>query len=160
MAEADLQERRAPYLALTTLHGALLAGFVAWRKRYRDGLPEHIGVGDLALISLATQRTSRTISKDKVTEPFRAPFVVPEGTEGAAPGEINETPRSDSGVRHVIGELLLCPFCISQWIAAGFVAGLVAAPRVTRFFATVMATVGLADFLQIGYRIAADKMDS
>jgi uncharacterized protein DUF1360 len=160
MADPNLSERRAPYAALSVIHAGLLAGFLAWRKRSGAGLPERIGAGDLALISLATQRTSRTISKDKVTEPFRAPFTVPEGTEGAAPGEIEESPRTDGGVRHAIGELLLCPFCISQWIAAAFVSGLVAAPRVTRFFATIMATVGLADFLQIGYRVAADKMDS
>ncbi len=87
---------------------------MTWQKRRGDDLPELIGAGDLALISLATQRTSRTISKDKVTEPFRAPFVVPEGTGDGAPGEI----------------------------------------------ASLMAVVGLADFLQIAYRAASDMMES
>jgi|1186.fasta_scaffold131729_2 hypothetical protein len=160
MADPSLDERRTPYAALTLIHGGLLAGFVFWLKRRGRDLPEHIGAGDLALISLATQRTSRTISKDKVTEPFRAPFVVPESAEDAAPGEIEESPRDDSRIRHVIGELLLCPFCISQWIAAGFVCGLVVAPRTTRFVAAIMASVGLADFLQFAYRAAADRMDS
>jgi hypothetical protein len=160
MPERKLADRRLPYAALTTLHGALLSGFLLWRKRRGEGLPERIGAGDILLLSLATQRTSRTISKDKVTEAFRAPFTVSDESEDAAPGEIEESPREDGAVRNVIGELLLCPFCISQWVAAGFVAGLVSAPRVTRFFAAVMATVGLADFLQFAYRAAADRMDA
>jgi uncharacterized protein DUF1360 len=160
VAKEDMTERSAPYAALTLIHGGALAGFLLWWKARGEELPEHIGAGDLALLSIATQRTSRTISKDKVTHPFRAPFVVPKDAEGAAPGEVEESPRSDSGVRHAVGELLLCPFCISQWVAAGFLIGLVIAPRVTRFFAAVMATVGVADFLQVGYRAAIDKMES
>jgi hypothetical protein len=160
MAQPDMQPRSAPYAALTVVHGAALAGFLLWWRAQGEELPERFSGGDIALLSIATQRTSRTISKDKVTHPFRAPFVEPETEEGAAPGEIEETPRKGNGVRHAIGELLLCPFCIAQWVAAGFLVGFVVAPRVTRFVAAVMATVGIADFLQAGYRAAVQRMDS
>jgi hypothetical protein len=58
----------------------------------------------------------------------------------------------------VLGELVLCPFCLAQWVAAGFVTGLVAAPRATRFIVSLMAAVGLADFLQVGYKAAEERM--
>src|SRR5205809_801422 len=102
-------QKRGPYAALTLTHALLLGGFLLLRRRQGKELPERIGVQDIAIIGLATQRTSRTISKDKVTEPFRAPFTEPQGSADAPPGETEESPRRESGVRYAIGELLLCP---------------------------------------------------
>jgi hypothetical protein len=150
--------RQGAYAALTVLHGAALGAFIAWRKRSGRDLPERIGLADVALVGLATQRTSRAIAKDKVTAPFRAPVTAHESEDEAGPGEVDETPRG-GGLRYVVGELILCPFCLAQWVAAGFFAGLVAAPRVTRFFASLMASVGLADFLQTGFRAAEERIE-
>jgi hypothetical protein len=50
-----------------------------------------------------------------------------------------------------VGELLTCPFCLSQWTATTFVAGLVVAPRFTRAAMSVLAMVGASDFLQLFY---------
>jgi Protein of unknown function (DUF1360) len=58
------------------------------------------------------------------------------------------------GMRRVIGELLVCPFCISQWIATAFAVGLVFAPRATRWIAGVFGAVGASDYLQFGYKLA------
>ena len=150
--------RQLAYAGLTAFHAAALAGFIAWRKRSGRDLPERIGLADVALLGLATQRTSRAIAKDKVTAPLRMPLTSHEGSDDAAPGEVEESPKKGGGFRHVLGELVLCPFCLSQWVGAGFVAGLVAAPRVTRFVVSLMAAVGLADFLQVGYKAAEERM--
>ena len=149
--------RQLAYAGLTAFHGAALAGFIAWRKRSGKGLPERIGLADVLLLGLATQRTSRALAKDKVTAPLRMPLTEHQGSDDAAPGEVEESPRG-GGFRHAFGELIICPFCLSQWVAAGFVSGLVAAPRVTRFIVSLMAAVGLADFLQVAYKAAEERM--
>jgi hypothetical protein len=154
-AASDPTEPRArlgPYGLLTGVYAAALGAFL-WR--FRDRLPEAISAGDLALLGVASHKTSRTISKDKVTAPFRAPFTEHEGEGG--PGELEESPRG-TGVRHTVGELVACPFCLDQWVATGYVAGLVVAPRATRLVAAVMATVAISDFLQIGYKVSEEQL--
>jgi len=79
---------------------------------------------------------------------IRAPFTTFEGSAGD--GEINEKPRG-TGLQHALGELLTCPFCLGQWVAAFFAYGLVFAPRVTRLVESVFAAVTMADFLQFAY---------
>jgi Protein of unknown function (DUF1360) len=149
---AEPRERLSPYLFLTGAYAAALGGFL-WR--FRNRLPEEFSPRDLALIGVASHKTSRALAKDKVTTPLRAPFTEHEGRAG--PGELEESPRG-TGMRHTVGELLVCPFCLDQWVATGYVAGLVLAPRATRFVASVMATVAISDFLQIGYKAAEHQL--
>jgi hypothetical protein len=144
--------RLVPYGVLTGAYATAVGAFLWW---FRDRLPETISAGDLALLGVASHKTSRSISKDKVTAPLRAPFTEHEGDAG--PGELEESP-SGTGMRHTVGELLTCPFCLDQWVATGYVAGLVVAPRATRFVASVMATVAISDFLQIGYKVSEDQL--
>jgi hypothetical protein len=59
-------------------------------------------------------------------------------------------------MRLAIGELALCPYCLSQWVAAAFACGLVGAPRTTRFVASIYAAETVSDFLQQAY-IAVEK---
>ncbi|HEX3707622.1 MAG TPA: DUF1360 domain-containing protein [Mycobacteriales bacterium] len=122
-----------------------------WRLKSKGKLPKRFAPGDLALVALATHKLSRTVSKDSVTSPFRAPFAHFEGA--GAPGEVKEDVVGE-GSRHAIGELLTCPFCMDQWIASAFVTGLAAAPRLTRFAASVLAVRAGADMLQFGYAAA------
>ena len=70
--------------------------------------------------------------------------------EPAGAGEVNEEVRG-SGVRHAIGELIACPFCLGQWIGTAFVGGFVFAPRATRLAASVFSVVAVSDALQFGY---------
>jgi hypothetical protein len=142
--------RRAPE------YGGLLAAFatifsvgvVAARRRGR--MPEHVRADDIALGGIATFKVARLLSKDRVTSPVRAPFTRGEGEE--------ERPRG-RGVRYVIGELFLCPFCLAQWIGAAYAMGLVFAPRVTRLIAAMMSVVALSDFLQLVYKAAETRRD-
>src|SRR3954447_22426822 len=129
------------------LCGGLLIGL-------RSRLPERFTAGDLALLTVGTHKLSRLIAKDKVTSPLRAPFVRYE--EDAGPSEVSESPRG-SGMRKAVGELISCPFCIAQWVAAAGLVGLAFAPRLTRFVASVFAIVAGSDFLQIAYKAVQDK---
>jgi len=146
------RERLAPYMVLAGAYAAALGAFL-WR--FRSRLPEEISPRDLALIGVASHKTSRAIAKDKVTAPLRAPFTEHEGEAG--PGELEESPRG-TGLQHTVGELVVCPFCLDQWVATAYTAGLVVAPRATRFVASVMATVAISDFLQIGYKVSEKQL--
>ena len=74
---------------------------------------------------MATHKASRLIAKDRVTAPLRAPFT--EFDQEGGPGEVEESPRG-AGMRRAIGELLVCPFCLAQWIATAALAGLAVVP--------------------------------
>jgi hypothetical protein len=134
------------YLKTMSVYAGLVGSLSAavWRT---GRLPERVSAGDLALVALATHKTSRLLSKDPVTSPLRAPFTRFRGRSGEA--ELAEEPRD--GDRHVIGELVSCPFCVDQWVATGYVFGLALAPRATRFLAGVFAVRAGADALQFGY---------
>jgi hypothetical protein len=144
----------AAYAGLTAAFGATLGGaLVALRAAGRE-LPESLSAGDLALAGVATHKVSRLLAKDKVTSFIRAPFT--RYQEPAGHGELEEAPRG-SGARYAIGELLVCPYCLAQWVAAGFAVGLVAAPRTTRLVAGIYAAETLSDFLQLAYKAAEDR---
>jgi hypothetical protein len=129
------------------------AGAAAVRASGRE-LPERVGLGDVALLAVSTHKLSRLLAKDPVTSPLRAPFTRFEGTTG--PAELKEEVRDD-GVRKAVGELVTCPFCISQWIATGLAFGLVVAPRATRLVASVFAALAGSDLLQFAYAIVEQR---
>src|SRR5215211_6635275 len=128
--------------------GLVSAGAAAVRASGRE-LPERIPVGDVALLTVATFRLSRRIAKDPVTSPLRAPFTTFEGPSGHA--EVAEEVREHGGVKHAVGELLTCPFCLAQWVATGLVLGYATAPKVTRLAALTMTLVASSDVLQFVY---------
>jgi hypothetical protein len=144
------------YAVLMGVYGGLVvAGALALRRRNRP-LPEVRAV-DIALVGVATHKLARRMSKDSVTSPLRAPFTRYEGVAG--PAELQEGVRG-SGIRKAVGELISCPFCLSQWVATGFVFGLLAAPRATRWTASVFASLALADFLQFAYGWAEQQAEA
>jgi len=147
----DEERPLAGYAGLVGLFNAIgLASIVALR-RDSGTLPERIPLGDLALLSTATFKLSRLLGKDKVTSFLRAPFT--EFQEGAGHGEVEEQPRG-RGLRLAVGELLVCPYCLDQWVATGFVLGFLASPKATRLAAGALSIVALADALQIAYKAA------
>jgi hypothetical protein len=144
------------YLLLMAAYGATALGLSGLVRASGRGLPERIGVADLALIGVATHNCARLLAKDPVTSPLRAPFTTFKGTSG--PAELQEEPRG-SGLRKAVGELIVCPFCVGQWVATGFVFGLALRPRATRLVASLFAALTVADFLQFAYA-AAEKTES
>ena len=134
-------------------NGAFAAGLIAARRA--DRLPERYGAGNVALLVGATAKLSRLIAKDRVTSVVRAPFTEYEDDTGY--GEVEESARG-TGARRAIGELLICQYCVSQWIAAGFVIGHALAPRETRLVAGTFAVFGLADVMNLAYSAAQDRV--
>jgi hypothetical protein len=142
------------YALLTGTFAALAGAFGVWLRRSGRELPERVALGDLALVTLATHKLSRLIAKDRVTSAVRAPFTRYEAN-GGGPAEVEERPRG-RGLRRAVGELLVCPYCLGLWIAAAFAAGLVVAPRATRWSASVFATLFGSDALQIAFKRLED----
>jgi hypothetical protein len=136
--------------------GLVSAGAAAVRASGRE-LPERIPPGDAALLAVATFRLARRIAKDPVTSPLRAPFTTFQGPSGHA--EVAEEVREHGGVKHAVGELLTCPFCLGLWVAAGFAYGLVLAPRVTRLVASIFAILTISDLLQFQYEASRKRAE-
>ena len=152
-AESD-ERPLGSYGAVMSVYGALFAAFALFLRRTGRQPPERLNVQDMALVALATNKVSRLVSRDKVTSPLRAPFTEIEEEPGSGQGE--EKPAG-AGPRRAVGELLICPFCIAQWVATAFVFGLVLAPRATRVIASTFAALTGADFLQMAYALAEKK---
>ncbi|HEX2235150.1 MAG TPA: DUF1360 domain-containing protein [Actinomycetota bacterium] len=145
----------ATYAGISSVFAAALgAALLAAARAGR--LPERVGAGDIVLVGVATQKLSRLATKGKVTSWIRAPFT--EYEEPGAPAEVNERPRG-TGVQAAVGELLACPFCLAQWLTAGFTCGLMFAPRLTRSVASIYVAQTISDFLQFGYS-AAESAES
>jgi hypothetical protein len=134
--------------AMSTYAGLVAAAGAAVRASGRP-LPDRIPVGDAVLLTVATFRLARRIAKDPVTSPLRAPFTTFQGASGHA--ELAEEVREHGGIKHAVGELLTCPFCLAQWVGTGFVLGYATAPRATRLAALTMTTVAGSDVLQFVY---------
>ena len=141
-------DRIAGYLTVMSVFGSALAGTVLVGRLRGERLPSSYALADLALGALATHKFARLITKDGVTTPLRAPFTEFEENTGSA--EVAESPRPEP-VRHVVGELITCPFCVAPWIASGYVALLALAPPVARAWAAVFSIVAGSDFLQHAY---------
>lgn len=131
----------------------LTLGFVVRRRRK---LPFRPAAPDLAMVAVASHKVSRVLAKDTVLAAVRMPFTRFEEASGA--GEVNESVRG-KGLRHAVGELLTCPFCLAQWAATGFTFGMLLAPRATRQVAAVFCAVTASDFLQMAYAAAEKKAE-
>jgi hypothetical protein len=138
-----------PFLAIMAAYGGLTASGAALLRRNGVRLPERISWHDTLLAAIATHRITRTIAKDPVTAPLRAPFTEYRGPAGEA--ELHEEVREDSAVRHAVGELVTCPFCLAQWTATAVAFGLITAPRPTRIALSVFTITAGADALQFAY---------
>ncbi|MCT9933460.1 DUF1360 domain-containing protein [Planotetraspora sp. A-T 1434] len=146
--EGDESRPLEGYARVLGVYGGAVSVLLAAAKLTGRRAPEKISPMDLMLMGLFTHRLSRTLAKDTVTSPIRAPFTRYVGVSG--PSELKEEVRG-SGLRHALGELVSCPFCLAQWVATGYAAGMVFAPRFTRVAGATMAAVAISDWLQLAY---------
>ncbi len=140
----------ATLLGFYLASAAVLTGIAVERNR----LPRKFGLLDLALLGIATHKLSRIFAKDRITGILRAPFVSYVRSAGA--GEVEEEPRG-RGFQRGIGHLISCPYCIAPWCATTLAFGFVFAPCIIRFFAGILASVAVSDFLQSVYLAAKKK---
>lgn len=136
------------YALLLAGYGTTIGTIVGASRARGVKLPERIGAADLALLTVATFRASRLITKDSVTAVARAPFTRFEGAAGE--GEVHEEVEG-RGLRHAVGELLSCPFCISVWLSSIGVSGMIAFPRAVRAVCSMLTVAAGSDALQFGY---------
>ena len=141
------------YAALTGTFLGLSAAFATWLARSKREVPERPGLADAVLVSVATHKMSRMVTRDRVTSTIREPFTEYQGDAGH--GEVDEKARGH-GLRRAVGELLVCPYCLALWVAAGFTAALLVVPRAARWVAFVFTAVTASDLLQIAYRKATE----
>jgi hypothetical protein len=142
------------YAVLSGAFAAALAGALLAARAAGRPLPERVSTQDLLTAGIATHKLSRLIAKDKVTSFLRAPFT--RFQDSAGHGELEEEPRGE-GLRLATGELLICPYCLAQWVAAAFTVGYVHAPRLTRLLAGMWTAHAVADFVQLAYSAAEER---
>jgi hypothetical protein len=136
------------YAVLMTVFGGL-AGVAGGVAALRGTRSRRISPYDLLLMTVGTHKLARLVTKDSVTSPLRVPFTRYRETGG--PSEVMEDVRQHGQLRHAVGELVTCPFCLSMWVAAGFTFGFLFAPRLTRVVAAAFTAVAGADYLQLAY---------
>ncbi len=141
------------YALLAAAFNGLFVGFLVVASR-RGRLPERYDTRDLVLLGVATFKLSRLLTKDRVTSFLRAPFT--RFQEDSGHGEVEEAARG-RGLQRAVGELVVCPYCLAQWVAAALVAGLAVAPRATRTAAATFTVFGLSDVVQMAYSTLEDR---
>jgi hypothetical protein len=137
------------HVAMLILYGILVTGISALSALTGRQLPGKMSTRDLLVTAVATHKLSRTLTKDAVTSPLRAPFT--EHDDDGGPGEVMESPKHSKGFRGSLGELLTCPFCFDVWAITALTVGQVFAPRVTRVCVDALAALSGADFLHLAY---------
>jgi hypothetical protein len=142
------------YAGLTAVWAGAAATFVISRRRSGRSFPDRVPLGDLALLTAGTYKLSRLITKDRVMSFARAPFTRYQG-DADRPSEVNEQARGH-GLQHSIGELLVCPYCISQWVGGGLLATYIHDPELGRCAAMLLTIVAGSDFLHQAWA-AVDK---
>jgi hypothetical protein len=144
---------RPPYRAYAQITGAFVEGLAAAaavaRMLGRD--PRDETALDLVVLSAATFKAARTITRDDVASFIRAPFV-----EGEA-GHGDDEPVETGDLQQAIGELVTCSRCVGTWVAAGLATTQIVAPRAGRLLTWSLAAAGVNDFLQAGFAALARK---
>jgi hypothetical protein len=142
------------YATLIGLFNLLFAVFLLVSKSSDRPVPQRTRLGDILLLGMATHKLTYLLANDVVTSPLRAPFT--EYQEMESPSNVEEQPRG-TGLRKAIGELVVCIFCLGQWVAAFFAYGLVLAPALTRFVASIFAILTVSDYLHQAYMAVMKK---
>ena len=128
--------------------GLAAAGAIA-RALRRD--PQCNTVLDFAVLSLASFKAARTLTRDPVTSFLREPFV-----EGDAVGG-DEKPVQSGSMEQAIGELVTCSRCVGTWAAAGLAATQILTPRFGRLLTWSLGSAAANDFLQAAFAALSSK---
>jgi hypothetical protein len=145
---------RPPYESyaaiMATFAGGLAAAGVLGRALRRD--PQGQSALDFVILSAASFKAARTLSRDPVMSFLREPFV--EGHAGAVE---DEEPVRSGGMEQAIGELVTCTRCVGTWTAAGLAATQIVAPRFGRLLTWSLGAAAANDFLQAAFTALTAK---
>jgi uncharacterized protein DUF1360 len=148
---------RPPYEAYATITGAFVAllATAGAVSRALDRDPQCQTTLDLVLLSAATFKTARTLSREEVTSFLRTPFVKGEAYAGEG-----EEPLQTGGMEQAIGELVTCTRCVGTWAAAGLATTQILAPRFGRLLTWSLGAAAISDCLQAGFAALTAKADA
>jgi hypothetical protein len=140
--------RPRDYAALSAGYGALLGALLL---ASRDKGEEPVRPEEVLSLGIATFALAKLVSKEKADAWVREPFVdehdgVPE-------------PRG-TGLRHVVGELLICTRCTGVWSALGLVALRVTHPGESRVVTALLGASAVNDFAQAGFTWAEARSNA
>jgi Protein of unknown function (DUF1360) len=141
----------AHYGAVNLTYLALFTAVVASVSRRADEA-SYIRGRDLPPLGLATFALAKTVAREKIATWVRDPFIE------ESPEHKPVAPRGQ-GLRHAVGELLTCTRCVGAWAALAVVGLRAASPRAGQLATAVLATSGINDFLQAGFRYATERAD-
>jgi hypothetical protein len=145
------QAETPPYASYAAIMGTFVGGLAAagalTRSLRRD--PQRFTTLDFAVLSLASFKAARTLSRDQVTSFLREPFVEAVGDD--------EEPVQTGDMEQAIGELLTCTRCVGTWAAAGLAATQIIAPRFGRLLTWSLGAAAANDFLQSAFAALTAK---
>jgi hypothetical protein len=156
---STLGPARPPYGAYAAILGTFagtLAGTAALERALGREARARTPM-ELALLSAATFKAARAISRERVGSVLREPFVETEGdpVEG---DHVEERPAGE-GLQRAVGELVTCTRCAGTWAAAGLLATQAVAPRFGRLLTWTLAAGAGNDFLQAGFAALCARAD-
>jgi hypothetical protein len=132
-----------PYQAYATIAGAFFGGLAAVAALARRSPPG--SALELAALSAATFKVSRTLTRERVGSFVRQPFV-----EGDADTGEDERPTG-TGLQRAVGELVTCPRCLGTWSAAALASTQMLSPRFGRLLTWSLGASAANDFLQAAF---------
>src|SRR5919201_381195 len=138
------------YAAIVATFAGLLAAAGAV-GRLLDRNPQCQTPLDLVVLSAATFKAARTLSRDEVTSFIREPFVKGRAHEGEGEEPV------EGGMEQAIGELVTCTRCAGTWAAAALATAQILAPRFGRLLTWSFAAAGANDFLQSAFTALTAK---
>jgi hypothetical protein len=118
--------------------------------------PQSLSTRDIFLLTVATHKLARLLAKDPVSSPLRFPFTRFKGTSG--PSELAEDVR-EGGLRHAVGEMVTCPFCLAPWVVTALLATYSFSPAATRTVCSGLTAVAGSDFLQYAYAAVQQRVE-
>ena len=134
---------RPPHHAYATIAGTFFGGLAAVAALSRRSPP---GTAlELAALSAATFKVSRTLTRERVGSFVRQPFV-----EGDADTGEDERPAG-TGLQRAVGELVTCPRCLGTWSAAALASTQMLSPRFGRLLTWSLGASAANDFLQAAF---------
>ncbi|HEY3282539.1 MAG TPA: DUF1360 domain-containing protein [Armatimonadota bacterium] len=131
------------------LYLLLLVGFLALMRALDLPLPTSIGSQDLLLLCLATFRLTELVTYDRITRFLRDPFIRRVEIRKDDGTQEEEVEPAGSGLRRVVGELLICPWCTGIWAATGLTYFWVLAPGPARVLMLALGVAGGGILLEL-----------
>lgn len=113
---------------------ALWVGFLLAMHGAGAAWPRGVSGIDMLLLCLATFRLTSVVTEEKVARCLRAPFCEVKTRQGSDGAELQEEVPTGRGLRRLVGELLLCPWCTGIWVATLLTFFWIAAPGLARLF--------------------------